>query len=158
MPIGQQFTYTVRTQGRLITPDEFGDIVIRLNTDGSTLHLRDIARIELGTQTYDLTAQYNNAPAAAMSVYQLPGSNATAAAVTKRLQELSKNFPTGIRYNIPLDTTKAVTAGIHEIVITLGLALLLVVVFLFLQGWRATLIPLLTVRVSLIGTFMPSRF
>jgi hydrophobic/amphiphilic exporter-1 (mainly G- bacteria), HAE1 family len=157
VPIGQQFTYTVRTQGRLVTPDEFGTIVIRSNPDGSVLHLRDVARIELGTQTYDLTSRYNNAPAAAMSVYQLPGSNAvaTAAAVTKRLHELSGSFPIGMRYDIPLDTTKAVTAGIHEIVITLGVALLLVilVVFLFLQGWRATLIPLLAVPVSLIGTF-----
>jgi len=157
VPIGQQFTYTVRTQGRLVTPDEFGTIVVRSNPDGSVLHLRDVARIELGTQTYDLTSRYNNAPAAAMSVYQLPGSNAvaTAAAVTKRLQELSGSFPIGMKYDIPLDTTKAVMAGIHEIVITLGVALLLVilVVFLFLQGWRATLIPLLAVPVSLIGTF-----
>jgi HAE1 family hydrophobic/amphiphilic exporter-1 len=157
VPLGQQFTYTVRTQGRLVTPEEFGTIVIRSNPDGSVLHLRDVARIELGTQTYDLTSRYNNSPAAAMSVYQLPGSNAvaTAAAVTKRLQELSGSFPAGMRYDIPLDTTKAVTAGIHEIVVTLGLALLLVilVVFLFLQGWRATLIPLLAVPVSLIGTF-----
>src|SRR6201996_4805952 len=157
-PMGQQFTYTVRTQGRLVTPEEFGNIVIRSNSDGSVLHLRDVARIELGNQTYDLTARYNNSPAAALAVYQLPGSNAvaTAAAVTKRLQELSRNFPTGMEYNIPLDTTKAVTAGIHEIVVTLGLALVLVilVVFLFLQGWRATLIPLLAVPVSLIGTFI----
>jgi hydrophobic/amphiphilic exporter-1 (mainly G- bacteria), HAE1 family len=157
-PMGQQFTYTVRTQGRLVTPEEFGNIVIRSNPDGSILHLRDVARIELGTQTYDLTARYNNAPSAALTVYQLPGSNAvaTAAAVTQRLQELSKTFPTGMEYKIPLDTTKAVTAGIHEIVVTLGVALLLVilVVFLFLQGWRATLIPLLAVPVSLIGTFI----
>jgi HAE1 family hydrophobic/amphiphilic exporter-1 len=157
VPIGQQFTYTVRTQGRLVSPEEFGTIVIRSNPDGSVLHLHDVARIELGTQTYDLTSRYNNAPAAAMSVYQLPGSNAvaTAAAVTKRLQELAGSFPIDMRYDIPLDTTKAVTAGIHEIVITLGLALVLVilVVFLFLQGWRATLIPLLAVPVSLIGTF-----
>jgi HAE1 family hydrophobic/amphiphilic exporter-1 len=158
VPLGQQFTYTVRTQGRLVTPEEFGKIVIRSNPDGSVLHLRDVARIELGTQTYDLTARYNNSPAAALAVYQLPGSNAvaTAAAVAKRLQQLSRNFPTGMQYDIPLDTTKAVTAGIHEIVVTLGIALLLVivVVFLFLQGWRATLIPLLAVPVSLIGTFI----
>jgi HAE1 family hydrophobic/amphiphilic exporter-1 len=157
-PMGQQFTYTVRTQGRLVTPEEFGNIVVRSNSDGSVLHLRDIARLELGTQTYDLTARYNNSPAAALAVYQLPGSNAvaTAAAVTKRLKELSVSFPTGMDYNIPLDTTKAVTAGIQEIVITLGLSLLLVivVVFIFLQGWRATLIPLLAVPVSLIGTFI----
>src|ERR1700728_3494510 len=144
VPLGQQFTYTVRTQGRLVTPEEFGKIVIRSNPDGSILHLRDVARIELGTQTYDLTARYNNAPAGVMAVYSLPGSNAvqTAAAVTNRVRELSANFPPGMRYEIPLDTTKAVTAGIHEIVITLLLALLLVilVVFVFLQGWRATLI------------------
>jgi hydrophobic/amphiphilic exporter-1 (mainly G- bacteria), HAE1 family len=158
VPNGQQFTYTVRTQGRLVTPEQFGNIVIRANPDGSVLHLRDVARIELGTQTYDLTARYNNAPTGVMAVYQLPGSNAveTAAAVTKRMQQLSANFPTGMRYEIPLDTTKAVTAGIHEILITLILALGLVilVVFLFLQGWRATLIPLMAVPVSLIGTFV----
>jgi hydrophobic/amphiphilic exporter-1 (mainly G- bacteria), HAE1 family len=158
VPHGQQFTYTVRTQGRLVTPEEFGNIVIRANPDGSVLHLRDVARVELGTQTYNLTARYNNAPAGMMAVYQLPGSNAveTAAAVTKRLRQLSANFPPGMRYDIPLDTTKAVTAGIHEIVVTLGIALLLVilVVFLFLQGWRATLIPLMAVPVSLIGTFI----
>jgi hydrophobic/amphiphilic exporter-1 (mainly G- bacteria), HAE1 family len=158
VPSGQQFTFTVRTQGRLITPEEFGNIVVRANPDGSILHLRDVARVQLGTQTYNLTARYNNAPAGVMAVYQLPGSNAvqTAAAVTKRIQQLSQTFPVGMRYDIPLDTTKAVTSGIHEIVITLGLALLLVilVVFLFLQGWRATLIPLMAVPVSLIGTFI----
>jgi hydrophobic/amphiphilic exporter-1 (mainly G- bacteria), HAE1 family len=159
---GQQFTYTVRTQGRLVTPEEFGNIVIRANPDGSVLHLRDVAHIELGSQIYNLTARYNNAPAGVMAVYQLPGSNAvqTAAAVTKRMQQLSANFPPGIKYSIPLDTTKAVTAGIHEIVLTLGLALLLVilVVFLFLQSWRATVIPLLAVPVSLIGTFIVFPF
>jgi HAE1 family hydrophobic/amphiphilic exporter-1 len=158
VPNGQQFTFTVRTQSRLVTPEEFGNIVIRANPDGSVLHLRDVARVELGTQTYNLTARYNNAPAGVMAVYQLPGSNAvqTAAAVTKRIKELSATFPPGIRYDIPLDTTKAVTAGIHEILITLGIALALVilVVFLFLQGWRATLIPLMAVPVSLIGTFI----
>ena len=158
VPNGQQFTFTVRTQGRLVTPEEFGNIVIRANPDGSVLHLRDVARVELGTQTYNLTARYNNAPAGIMAVYQLPGSNAvqTAATVTQRLQQLSNTFPPGMQYTIPLDTTKAVTAGIHEIVFTLGIALLLVilVVFLFLQGWRATLIPLMAVPVSLIGTFI----
>jgi HAE1 family hydrophobic/amphiphilic exporter-1 len=158
VPHGQQFTFTVRTQGRLVTPEQFGNIVIRSNPDGSILHLRDVARVELGSQTYNLTARYNNAPAGIMAVYQLPGSNAvqTAAAVTKRLHELSANFPPGMRYDIPLDTTKAVTAGIREIVFTLGIALLLVilVVYVFLQGWRATLIPLMAVPVSLIGTFI----
>ncbi len=157
-PAGQQFTYTVRTQGRLVTPEEFGNIVIRANPDGSILHLRDVARIELGTQVYDLSARYNGAPAGMMAVYQLPGSNAvtTAQLVNQRLKELSVNFPAGMRYDVPLDTTKAVTAGIHEIVLTLGIALLLVivVVYIFLQGWRATIIPLMAVPVSLIGTFI----
>ena len=158
VPAGQQFTYTVRTQGRLVTPEQFGNITIRATSDGSVLHLRDVARIELGTQIYDLNARYNGADAGIMAVYQLPGSNAvaTAAAVNKRMKELAANFPAGIRYDIPLDTTKAVTAGIHEIVLTLGIALLLVilVVYIFLQGWRATLIPLMAVPVSLIGAFI----
>jgi HAE1 family hydrophobic/amphiphilic exporter-1 len=158
VPMGQQFTYTVRTQGRLVTPEEFGDIILRTNPDGSVLHIRDVARIELGTQVYNLTARYNGAPSGVMGIYQLPGSNAVevAKAVHKRLDELSHNFPPGLQYEIPLDTTKAVTAGIHEIVTTLVISLLLVilVVYVFLQGWRATLIPLMAVPVSLIGTFI----
>lgn len=157
-PKGQQFTYTVRTQGRLVNAEEFGNIIVRANADGSILHLRDVARVELGTQTYNMTARYNNGPAGIMAVYQLPGSNAVevAAAVNKRMKELSERFPAGLRYDIPLDTTKAVTAGIHEIILTLVIALLLVmiVVYIFLQGWRATLIPLMAVPVSLVGTFM----
>lgn len=158
VPKGQQFTYTVRTQGRLVTPEEFSKIIIRANPDGSVLHLSEVARVELGTQVYNLTARYNNAPSGVMAVYQLPGSNAVATAegVNKRLKELGAKFPSGMRYDVPLDTTKAVTAGIHEIVITLGIAILLVilVVYIFLQGWRATLIPLMAVPVSLIGTFI----
>jgi len=158
VPNGQQFTYTVRTQGRLVTPDQFGDIILRSNPDGSVLHLRDVARVELGTQIYNLTARYNGSPSGVMAVYQLPGSNAVEVAnlVRKRMDELAKQFPAGIAYNIPLDTTKAVTAGIHEIVITLliALALVIFVVYIFLQGWRATIIPLMAVPVSLIGTFI----
>src|ERR1700677_3123647 len=158
IPQGQQFTYTVRTQGRLVTPEEFGKIILRANADGSILHLNDVARIELGDQAYGLSGRYNQAPAGVMAIYQLPGSNAvqTAEAVNQRMKELSATFPSGISYNVPLDTTKAVTAGIHEIVLTLVEALILVVivVFIFLQGWRATLIPLLAVPVSLIGTFI----
>ncbi len=158
VPNGQQFTYTVRTQGRLVTPEEFGNIILRANPDGSVLHLRDVGRVELGTQVYNLTARYNKAPAGVMGIYQLPGSNAvaTASAVRARLDELSKRFPAGLTYEVPLDTTKAVSAGIHEIIVTLGIALLLVilVVYIFLQGWRATLIPLMAVPVSLIGTFV----
>ncbi len=158
IPQGQQFTYTVQTQGRLVTPDEFGKIILRANPDGSILHLSDVARVELGSQAYSISARYNQAPSGVMAIYQLPGSNAveTAAAVSARMKELSAKFPAGITYDIPLDTTKAVTAGIHEIVVTLveALGLVVLVVFIFLQGWRATLIPLLAVPVSLIGTFI----
>jgi hydrophobic/amphiphilic exporter-1 (mainly G- bacteria), HAE1 family len=158
IPKGQQFTYTVRTQGRLVTPEEFGRIVLRANADGSILRLSDVARIELGDQAYGISGRYNQAPSGVMAIYQLPGSNAveTAAAVNQRMKELSATFPTGISYDVPLDTTKAVTAGIHEIVLTLveALVLVVIVVFVFLQGWRATLIPLLAVPVSLIGTFI----
>jgi hydrophobic/amphiphilic exporter-1 (mainly G- bacteria), HAE1 family len=158
IPKGQQFTYTVRTQGRLVTPEQFGNIVIRANSDGSILHLRDMARIELGDQAYAISGRYNQAPSGVMAIYQLPGSNAvqTAVLVNKRIKELAASFPPGISYDVPLDTTKAVTAGIHEIVLTLleALALVVAVVFIFLQGWRATLIPLLAVPVSLIGTFI----
>src|SRR5277367_2289460 len=158
IPKGQQFTYTVRTQGRLVKPEEFGAIVIRANPDGSIVHLSDIARVELGEQAYTISARYNQAPAGVMAIYQLPGSNAvqTAAAVNARMKELSASFPAGITYDVPLDTTKAVTAGIHEIVLTLleALGLVVIVVFIFLQGWRAKLIPLLAVPVSLIGTFL----
>ncbi|HVJ07228.1 MAG TPA: multidrug efflux RND transporter permease subunit [Acidisarcina sp.] len=158
VPQGQKFTYTVRTQGRLTTPEEFGNIVLRANPDGSILHLRDVARVELGTQVYNVSARYNNGPVGMMAVYQLPGSNAvdTAKAVNQRMKELALQFPSGINYSVPLDTTTAVTAGIHEIVVTLflSLGLVVLVVFIFLQGWRATLIPLVAVPVSLIGTFI----
>ncbi len=158
VPSGQQLTYTVRTQGRLVQPEEFENIILRSNPDGSVLHLRDVARVQLGSQNYDLSARYNGAPAGIMGVYQLPGSNAveTAAAVRARLAQLSQRFPAGLQYAITLDTTKAVTAGIHDITVTLviALALVILVTYLFLQGWRATLIPLLAVPVSLIGTFV----
>src|SRR5579863_142474 len=158
IPKGQQFTYTVRTQGRLVKPEEFGNIILRANPDGSILHLSDVARIELGDQAYGISGRYNQAPAGVMAIYQLPGSNAveTAAAVSHRIKELSATFPPSIAYSIPLDTTKAVTSGIREIVYTLleALGLVVLVVFIFLQGWRATLIPLLAVPVSLIGTFI----
>jgi hydrophobe/amphiphile efflux-1 (HAE1) family protein len=158
IPGGQQYTYTVLSQGRLVTPEQFGQIVIRANPDGSILRLKDVARIELGSQTYSVNVRYNGQIAAGMAIFQLPGSNAvaTAEAVNKKLAELEKRYPTDMESVVPLDTTKAVTAGLHEIVITLGIALGLVilVVYVFLQGWRATLIPLLAVPVSLIGTFV----
>ena len=158
VPKGQQFTYNVRTQGRLVTTAEFANIVLRANPDGSIVHMSDVARVELGTQTYNLNGRYNKGPAGILGIYQLPGSNAvnTAKAVNKRMAELAKTFPQGITYDVPLDTTKAVSAGIHEILVTLieALVFVIIVVFVFLQGWRATLIPLLAVPVSLIGTFI----
>ena len=158
IPKGQQFTYTVRTEGRLVKPEEFGKIILRANADGSIVHLSDVARIELGDQQYGISGRYNQAPSGVMAIYQLPGSNAveTAKLVTARMKELAKTFPEGVTYDIPLDTTKAVTAGIHEIVLTLAeaLGLVVIVVYIFLQGWRATLIPLLAVPVSLLGTFI----
>ncbi|HEY7339047.1 MAG TPA: multidrug efflux RND transporter permease subunit [Bryobacteraceae bacterium] len=158
IPPGQQFTYTVRAQGRLTTPEEFGDIVLRANPDGSNLRLKDVARIELGAQTYNLSGRYNGRPSAILACYQLPGSNAVdaAKALRARIRELSQRFPNDLSYTVSLDTTAAVTAGMREIVYTLleALALVVLVVYLFLQGWRATLIPLLAVPVSLIGTFV----
>jgi HAE1 family hydrophobic/amphiphilic exporter-1 len=158
VPSGQEFTYTVRTQGRLITEEEFGNIILRANPDGSVLHLKDVARLDLGSQTYNLNGRFEGKPAAVMAVYQLPGSNAvqTAKNVTAELATLTATFPPDMTSAVPLDTTKAVNAGIHEILVTLIISLVLVilVVYIFLQGWRATLIPLLAVPVSLIGTFI----
>ncbi len=158
VPPGQQFTYTVRAQGRLTTPEEFGDIILRANPDGSILRLKDVARLELGAQTYNLAGRYNGKPSAILACYQLPGSNAVDAAkrLRARIQELSQRFPPDLGYTVSLDTTAAVTAGMRDIIYTLleALALVVIVVYIFLQGWRATLIPLLAVPVSLIGTFI----
>src|SRR5438552_2216541 len=155
---GQKFTYTVRAQGRLQTPEEFGNIVIRANPDGSLLRVRDIARIDLGAQTYNLRGRLNGQPAAVLALYQLPGTNAVKAAqgVRKLMEEAKTRFPTDIDYDVSLDQTLAVTEGMREIVKTLfeALALVVLVVFIFLQGWRATLIPLCAVPVSLIGVFV----
>ena len=157
-PKGQDFTYSVRAQGRLTTPEEFGAIVIRANPDGSIVRLRDVARVELGAQVYNVSGRFNGKPAANISVYQLPGSNAIDCAngVKKAMAEIKKSFPPGPGLPVGLDTTLAVSEGVHEISNTIWQALLLVilVVFVFLQGWRATLIPLLAVPVSLIGTFI----
>jgi HAE1 family hydrophobic/amphiphilic exporter-1 len=157
VPPGQEFTYAVRASGRLQTEAEFGNIVVRANTDGSLVRVKDVARIELGAQTYNLKGRLNGKPAAVLALYQLPGSNAIAAAtgVKKLMEEISSRFPADLDYVVSLDTTKAVTEGMKEIEHTLAEAIILViiVVFLFLQGWRATLIPLLAVPVSLVATF-----
>lgn len=151
------FTYGVTTPGRLLTPEEFGDIILRTDGDGAALRLKDVARIELGAQDYSFAATYNGAPAVAIGVYLQPGANAlaTAGAVRDRMAEVARGFPEGIAHAVPFDTTKFVQVSIDEVVLTFMEALVLVVavVFLFLQNWRATLIPLLAVPVSLIGTF-----
>src|SRR5882757_526893 len=157
IPHGQEFAYKVLTQGRLTTAEEFGEIILRANQDGSIVRLKDVARIELGAQTYNLIGRYNGRPATILALYQLPGSNAveTARNVRARMAQLALRLPQDMSYAVALDTTKAVTVGIHEIILTLfeALALVVLVVYIFLQGWRATLIPLLAVPVSLIGTF-----
>src|SRR6266404_4921384 len=157
VPRGQDYTYAVRARGRLETADEFGQIILRANPDGSILKLRDVARIELGAQTYNQEARFNGKSAAVIAVYQLPGTNALQAVdgVRRLMEELKQRFPSDMAYEVSLDTTLAVREGMREIVITLleAIALVVVVVFVFLQGWRATLIPLAAVPVSLIGTF-----
>jgi hydrophobic/amphiphilic exporter-1 (mainly G- bacteria), HAE1 family len=157
VPEGQEYTYTVRSQGRLTSEEEFGKIVIRAKTDGSLVRLKDVARIQLGSQVYNLQGRLDGKPAAVVAIYQLPGSNAIAAAKGAKalMVEMKKRFPPGLDYAVALDTTLPVTEGIVEIEHTLAEALVLVilVVYIFLQGWRATLIPLLAVPVSLIGTF-----
>jgi len=157
VPQGQQFTYNVRAQGRLITEEEFGEVVVRANPDGSIVRVKDIARVELGAQTYVTNGRYNGEPSAIVAVYQLPGSNAidTARRCEQLMDEIKQRFPQDLDYKMSLDTTLAVTEGIDEIITTLweALVLVIIVVFIFLQGWRATLIPLLAVPVSLVGTF-----
>jgi HAE1 family hydrophobic/amphiphilic exporter-1 len=157
-PSGQEFTYTMRAQGRLVTEEDFGNIVIHENPDGSVIRMKDVARIELGAQTYNVIGRMNDAPAAIINVFQLPGYNAVDAVdgVRKMLAQLREKFPDDVDYVVSLDTTLSVREGVREIITTLAEALLLVifVVFLFLQNVRATLIPALTVPVSLLGTFI----
>src|SRR5580658_2722586 len=157
-PKGQEFTYSVLAQGRLTSPEEFGQIVVRETPDGGIVRVRDVARIELGSQDYSVAGRFNGKPSAVIATYQLPGSNAVdaAAGVKKLMAQMKERFPEDLDFDVALDTTRAVTEGIREIVITLliALGLVIAVVYLFLQGWRATLIPLLAVPVSLIGTFI----
>ncbi|MGB6880764.1 MAG: efflux RND transporter permease subunit, partial [Candidatus Acidiferrales bacterium] len=156
-PAGQEFTYSVRAQGRLVTPKQFGNIIVRENPEGGVVRVKDVARIELGVQSYTLMGRLNGKPSAILAIYQLPGSNAVndAKAVRALMAQLKDRFPADIAYVVSLDQTRAVTEGIREILLTLIIALVLViiVVYIFLQGWRATLIPLLAVPVSLVGTF-----
>jgi len=154
---GQQFTYAIRAQGRLRSPEEFGDIIVREGADGGVVRVRDVATVDLGSQDYNWIARLNGQPAAVIGIYQLPGSNAVEAAkgVRKLMTKMSQSFPAGMDYKVTLDTTDAVRAGMQEIVMTLAIAFVLVilVVYLFLQDVRATMIPMVAVPVSLIATF-----
>src|ERR1019366_5553002 len=156
-PLGQEMTYTVRAQGRLQTAEEFGGIAVRSNPDGSVVRLRDVARIELGALNYQQIGRVNGKPGCGIGVFQMPGSNALAVAegVTTVMADLSQRFPPDLQYRYTIDTTLPVSEGIKEILITLSIAIVLVifVVYLFLQNWRATFIPMIAVPVSLIGTF-----
>ena len=155
---GTEFTYTVRTQGRLLNEEQFGDIILRTNPDGSEVRLKDVARLELGTMLYNAVGRHDGLPSAVIAVYQIPGTNALDVAdrIKSTMADLATRFPRDMEYLVSLDTTLPVSEGITEIVHTLfeAVVLVIVVVFIFLQNWRATLIPLLTVPVSLVGAFM----
>jgi hydrophobic/amphiphilic exporter-1 (mainly G- bacteria), HAE1 family len=157
-PKDQQFTYSVLAQGRLTSPEQFEKVVVREAPDGGIVRVKDVARVEMGEKDYSIVARLNGQPSALIAVYQLPGSNAvqTAAGVRKLMDQMKQRFPQDMGYAISLDQTRAVTEGMKEIIQTLAIAIALVilVIYLFLQDWRATLIPLLAVPVSLVGTFV----
>jgi len=156
-PKGQQFQMTLRVKGRLTDAEEFGNIILKANEDGSTVKVRDVARVELGAKSYYTFSRLNGKSTASLLVYQLPGANAldVVREIKKTMAELETYFPEGIEYSIPYDTTRFVNSSIDEVMDTLFEALLLVflVVFIFLQNWRTTIIPMVCVPVSLIGTF-----
>jgi HAE1 family hydrophobic/amphiphilic exporter-1 len=157
-PPGTEFTYTVRLPDRLQNEEEFGEIVIRTTPEGSQVKVKHIARVALGVETYDAITRLDGRPCAMIALYQAPGSNAVVLAETVRtaMAEMSATFPKSMRYDISLDTTLAITAGIDEIVVTLFIALILVilVVYIFIQDWRAALIPTIAIPVSLLGAFI----
>src|SRR5712672_2347323 len=157
-PANQQFTYSVLAQGRLSSPEQFENVIVREAPDGGIVRVKDVARVELGAQDYSIISRLNGKSNIIIAVYQLPGSNAvqTAAGIRKLVAEMKQRFPQDMDYAISLDQTAAVTEGIKEIVETLLIAIVLVilVVYIFLQDWRATLIPMLAVPVSLVGTFI----
>ena len=156
-PPGQQMQYVASVKGRLSTPEQYGNIVVRTGADGAIVHLKDIARIELAATDYSRSSRLNGVPTAIIGVYQLPTANAleVAKGVRKVMDSLAPTFPKGIHYVIPYDTTLFVSESVHEVVKTLLEAgvLVLLVVFIFLESWRATLIPMLAIPVSLIGAF-----
>ncbi len=153
----QQLVYTVTAKGRLPEPEQFGNIILRADGPGGVLHLKDVARIELGAQDYNIRTVLNGEPGVGIGVFLRTGANAldTAEAIKSKMHELKQGFPEGIQYVLPYDTSDFVKASIREVIKTLGEAMILVilVVYLFLQSWRATLIPIIAVPISLIGTF-----
>lgn len=154
-PKGTAFTYSVMLQDRLVSEEEFGNIILKSTNEAATIRLKDVARVKMGADNYFSFSRRNGDPTALIGIFQIPGSNAlqVAESVKAKLKELEQDFPEGLSQTVSLDTTLAITAGIDEIVHTLleAIFLVIVVVFIFLQNWRATLIPLLTVPVSLIG-------
>ncbi len=157
-PPGNEFTYTVRLPDRLQNEKQFGEIVIRTTQEGSQVKIKHVARVELGVETYNAFTRLNGKPCAMIALYQAPGSNAVALAETVKttMADLSSSFPKSMRYDISLDTTTAITAGIDEIIETLliALGLVILVVFVFIQDWRAALIPTIAIPVSLLGAFI----
>ena len=159
-PIGKDnvnaFQYTLSVKGRLSSPDEFGNIILRSESEGKMLRLKDVARIDLGSASYSVVSQLRGHPTAAIAIYQQPGSNSldVSKGVKEKMKELAQNFPSGIEYNVTLDTTDVINASIDEVLVTFLETTLLVVlvIFLFLQNWRAVIIPCITIPVSLIGT------
>ncbi|HEX7361116.1 MAG TPA: efflux RND transporter permease subunit, partial [Bryobacteraceae bacterium] len=155
---GTQFTYAVQAQGRLISKQQFGNVILRTNPDGSTLRLKDVARVSLGAQNYNSSGRYNGKPSAILAIFQLPGSNAVAdaQAINAKMKALAARFPPDLAYKISLDTTTAVSDSISETLQTLAeaLGLVILVVFIFLQDWRATLIPFAAIPVALVGVFI----
>jgi multidrug efflux pump subunit AcrB len=157
-PGGQENQYNVRTLGLLTNPQQFEEIIVRSNSDGSQVKIKDVGRVELGAQTYSLRARLNQSPAAALGIYLAPGANALATAeqIKRILKDRQGQFPPDMKYKVTLDFTQPIKASLHEIEHTLieAVILVLLVVFLFLQSFRATIIPMLTVPVSLLGAFI----
>ena len=159
-PIGNEnknaYQYSLTVKGRLTSPEEFGNIILRTESGGRILRLRDVAHIDLGSASYSVVSQLDGRPTAAIAIYQQPGSNSldVSTGVKAKMQELSQNFPAGVQYNVTLDTTDVIHASIDEVMVTFFETTLLVVlvIFLFLQNWRAVIIPCITIPVSLIGT------
>ncbi len=157
-PKGQQFEYTVNVKGRLTNAEEFGNIIVKADPGSRFLRVRDVAKVALGAQTYNVFGLRNNKPSAILAIYQIPGANAIDVQkhVIAKMNELQKTFPPGLQYGVPLDTTQFISASIKEVITTLIIAILLVILtlFIFLQDWRSTIIPSVTIPVSLIGTFL----